>query len=259
MIDAPAPLTSWTRTLNEDDACTLLDNAEPGTALADWEELGHRILPQAGLKRRQELVRIVRSDLLDHADGVVSDSAFLRLFRDGSPHRRRTLFQGRLLRHRPLVSAALDELVHPAVAEADRPLAREDAATIPGPAWDAFLLRLLRPGIPDEALKKTRSTLQGALRDAGCLEIVGSAAGRTTLVRHGRPDPVGFAWVLAHELVESGQSEASASWGLHRSFAARLFATEPGYAATCIEAGVQAELLRRDHLMAEPLLRPGAL
>jgi hypothetical protein len=258
VTEGAGPLTSWTRTLNEDDACVLLDLARPGLALDDWTELGHRLLPQAGLARRREQIRMVRGDLLDHDDDAILDSAFLRLFQDGAPHRRRTLLLGRLLRRRPFVEAALDDLVHPALTEADRPLAPEDADLIPAAAWTSFLHRRLRPGIPDEALRKTRTTLQGALRDVGVLEITGNTT-RTTRVRHGRPDPLGFAWLLAWELVDGALSEVDQSWALNRSFAARLFAAEASYAAICIDAGAHEGLLRSGHLMGRPLVHPGSL
>jgi hypothetical protein len=258
VTEGDGPLTSWTRTLNEDDACVLLDLARPGLTLDDWTEQGHRLLPQAGLARRREQIRIVQRDLLDHDGEAVIDSAFLRLFQDGAHHRRRTLLLGRLLRQRPFVDVALDDLIHPALAEADRPLAPEDADLVPAAAWTSFLLRHLRPGIPDEALRKTRTTVQGALRDVGVLEITGNTS-RTTRVRHGRPDPLGFAWLLARELVDSALSEVDQSWALHRSFAARLFATEAGYAASCIDAGMHEGLLRSGHLMGRPLVHPGML
>ena len=83
-----ASLTSWTRTLNEEDALALLDSAHPGTEVAAWEELGDGLLPQASPIRRRELVRMVREELLDHHEGVIVDSAWLHLLKDGSPHRR---------------------------------------------------------------------------------------------------------------------------------------------------------------------------
>ena len=135
--DSPR-LTSWTRTLNEEDAMVLLDGARPGMALAQWKELGHGMLPQAGRGRRGETIRIVRNELLDHDGDAIVGTAFLHLFQDGSPHRRRGLLYGRLLYGRPLAHRALDQLVLPAIARADEPLAPHDAAWIPPEAWHAF-------------------------------------------------------------------------------------------------------------------------
>lgn len=247
-------LTSWTRTLNEDDALTLVEAAQGGTSLADWGELADRLLPQAGAPRRRELIRMVRDELLDIRDGAIVASAWLRLFQDGSPHRRLGLLYGRLWRNRPMVLRALDELVLPALALADRPLAPHDSDVVAPEAWDRLIRTSLRPDVPSEAFAKTRSTLQGALRAVGVLEISGNQA-RTCRVRHGRPDPLAFAWVVAHELRDRGES--SEGWAARESFAARLFAPRPDYATTCLDAGVDAGLLRRGHLMAQTRLDPG--
>lgn len=247
-------LTSWTRTLNQEDALTLLDAAHPGTPVAEWAEVADRILPQASPARRRELIRIVREELLDSRDGVVVASAWLRLFQDGSPHRRLGLLYGRLSRNRPLVLRALDELVHPALEVLDRPLAPHGAELLEAEVWERFLRSVLRPDVPHEAFVKTRSTLQGALRDLGVLEISGNR-GRTLRVRHGRPEPRAFAWVVARELLDKG--EESEAWATRGSFAARVFAATADYAATCIDAGVAAGLLRRGYLMGQSRIQLG--
>ena len=38
-------LTSWTRTLNEEEAAFLLDEARPGERTVPWAERAHRSLP----------------------------------------------------------------------------------------------------------------------------------------------------------------------------------------------------------------------
>jgi hypothetical protein len=252
--EASESLTSWTRTLNEEDALTLLDNAHGGMSVADWADLADRLLPQASAARRRELIRMVREELLDVRNDAVVASAWLRLFQDGNPHRRLGLLYGRLWRNRPLVQRALDELVHPALERADRPLAQYDADLIDADTWDRFVRQSLRPDVPPEAFAKSRSTVQGALRVVGVLEISGSHA-RTCRVRRGRPDPLAFAWVVARELLD--RHEASEPWATRESFAARLFAPSSDYAATCIDAGVVAGLLRRSHLMAQTRLSAG--
>jgi len=249
-----ATLTSWTRTLNEDDALTLVDNAFAGMSIDAWTELADRLLPQAGAARRRELIRMVRDELLDVRDDAVVASAWLRLFQDGNPHRRVGLLYGRLWWNRPLVLRALDELVHPALERADRPLPPYDADLIEPDVWDRFVRAALRPDVPSEAFAKTRSTVRGALRSVGVLEISGNH-GRTCRVQHGRPDPLAFAWVVARELID--RPEQSEPWAARKSFAARLFAPRADYAATCLDAGVAAGLLRRGHLMAQSRLYAG--
>ncbi len=249
-------LTSWTRTLNEDDAQTLLDAARPGLEIEAWRELGHAVLPQPSRARRNDQLRLVRDRLLDHDDRVIQPSRFLDLFQQGSPLRRATLLHGRYLWHQPLVHRALDNLLVPAIERADRPLAPHDAAVIPSEDWDRALRAWLRSDIPVEALRKTRTTLQKALASAGVLAIEGNTT-RTTTARHGRPDPLGFAWLLAYQLHVQGLDEVDEPWAHRESFAARLFAPDVGYAATCIQAGIDAGLLRQGHLMGRARLHGG--
>jgi len=254
-MESPQFLTSWTRTLNEEDALALLDSAHPGTGVEAWTALGDQLLPQASSARRRELLRIVREELLDIADGVIVGSAWLRLLQEGSPHRRLGLLYGRLWKNRPLVLRALEELVHPALGRADRPLAPHDSDLIEADDWDRFLRATLPPDVPHEAFVKTRSTLQGALRVVGVLEVSATRE-RLTRVRRGRPDPLAFAWSVATELRQRG--DASESWGMRDSFAARLFAPRSDYAATCIDAGVSAGLIRRVLLLGQSQLQLGA-
>ncbi|MBN2195251.1 MAG: hypothetical protein JW751_20710 [Polyangiaceae bacterium] len=253
-LEAAEPLVSWTRTLNEEDAFSLLDAASPGVSVQEWVELGHRLLPQASHARRRELIHIVRDELLDSREGVIVGSAWLRLLQEGSPHRRLGLLYGRLWQRRPLVLRALDELVHPRLERTGRPLAPLGADLIEGDDWDRFLRDCLRPEVPSEAFAKTRTTLQGALRAVGVIEITDTRE-RIYRVCHGRPDPLAFAWVVADEL--RGRGEASEAWALRSSFAARLFAPGPDYAAVCLDAGVSARLLYRSHLVGQAELHLG--
>ena len=250
------PLPTWTRTLNLEDAMELLDAASPGLPVEEWRELGHAILPQASRARRQELVRIVERDLLDHEEGVVRDTVYLNLFQAGSPHERRTLLLGRLLQHRPLVPPALENLIHPALARMDEPLAPYDAALLPEEAWDALLRAVLPEGTRSEAFKKTRQTLQRFLAEAGVLLIEGNST-RTIRVQRARPASVPFGWLLAQELRQTSRTEASMPWALQQSFAARLFAPEVHYARSCVDNAVSAGVLERGYLMGEARLHPG--
>lgn len=250
------PLPTWTRTLNEDDAKELLDAASPGLPLEEWRELSHSILPQAGRARRQELVRIVERDLLDHDGEVIRDSVFLDLFQNGSPHERSTLLFGRLLPNRPLVPVALEALVHPALERADEPLAALDAALISEDAWNELLRAVLPPDTGTEAFKKTRQTLQRYLAGAGVILIEGNTT-RTTTAQHSRPAPIPFGWLLAHEMRLNARTEAPLSWAMRESFAAQLFAPDPFYAQTCIDTAVAAGVLERGYLLGDTRLHPG--
>jgi hypothetical protein len=256
-MSSPAPLPSWTRTLSQAEALELLDLAQPGLAVAEWARVGHERLPQASFVRRRELIRMVRDELLDHDGETIVESAYGRLLREGSPHRRHTLLWVRLLARRPLIGPALDALVLPALARVAAPLAPDDADLIPAAAWDQWLRSVLHPEIPPESFKKTRSTLQAALAEVGVLRFCDGRA-RQTRARHAEPDAVGWAWALAAELA-GPTVEISDAQALRSAFPARLFATRAEYAAACVEAGLSAGLLRRSYLAGSPRLLLGAL
>lgn len=251
----PPRLPTWTRTLNERDACELLDLAEPGMALADWRARGHERLPQASRERRQELVREVERDLLDH-DGInIVPSTFLHHFHVEGPHHRQGLFIGRLLFGRDGVREVLSDLIHPALARAEEPLAIPDDARIDARTWEHYLQDHLPLGTRPPARAKTRQTIQRHLAIAGVLDL---AATPDTHARRGRPAPIAFAWLVAHEMRISGRAEAPMGWAMRESFAARLFASEEAYARSCIDAGVATDLLVSGYLAGHPRLHPGA-
>ncbi len=249
-------LTSWTRTLNPDDALLLLELAQPGLSLDDWAAQAHDRLPQAGRPRRTELIRLTRERLLDVDGERVADTAYLRMIHDGTPARRDTLLHGRALFDHPWIAVALDEIVHPQLEAADRPLAPRDVDRVTDGAWAALLDRHLKPGTGPQSVDKTRSQIQRNLARLGVLELRGNTA-RDTYVRRGQPDAVAFAWLVAHELRVANLPECDAAWAARQSRAARLFAVPPLTADTCIEAGVRAGVLRSGFLAGRPRLHPG--
>lgn len=245
-------LVSWTRTLNEEDAIALLLAAHPGQALASWKTHGHESLPQAKRGRRLETLRIVRESLLDLDGEVIADTAWLRLFRDGSPERRHNLLYGRYCSRRPWILRAVDELILPALARADEPLAPEDADVIPNEVWEDFFDRNLRETTPAQAAQKTRWHVPKNLARLGVLTIEGRPG--TTRVCHGEPDPIAFGWLVAHELRLEGRAEALVSWAATASVAARIFAARRAYAEHCVEIAVSAGLLTPGCLAGIPRL-----
>jgi len=247
-------LKSWTRTLNEDDAMMLLETSTPGTGREAWTEHGHAVLPQASRPRRRETLRIVADKLLDWRDDEVADTAFLRLFQAGTSYRRRTLFYGRLLARESWILRALAELVHPHLERTREPLAPPDVDLVPDEDWRAFIRR--HADIPDSAFAKTRSTIHKNLAHLGVLRVEGSST-RTTRVQHAEPDPVGFGWLLAHDLTTTGRSEAGQSWARVDALPSKLFAVRPEYADRCIDLAVEEGLLRRGFLAGMARLHVG--
>lgn len=254
--DRPIRLTSWTRTLNENNALALLDNATPGMPLSEWEELAHLGLPQARRERRRELVHIVREELLDHDGRYILPSTFLRLLQNGTPWRRLCLLYGRRLFHMPLAARTLQALLLPALERLDEPLAPDQAGHLHQEDWEQFLHDTLLPETGPQAFDKTRSTLQRHFARLHVLEITGRGR-RTTLVQHSEPDPIAFCWLVAHELHSTGQLEVEQSWVMRQAFASQVFAVRPAYALACLQAGIQEGLLVRGYLAGVERLHPG--
>ena len=251
-------LTSWTRTLNEEEAGLLLDEAQPGQPVADWVERAHDLLPQGSRPRRRELIRLVRDQLLDVVDDHVADSVFLRLFHEGSPGRRAALLHGRRLLDNAWIERALTDVVYPQLAEAEEALAPRDADLVPDGRWDAFLDAHLKSGTGLESVRKTRSEVMRNLARLGVIEIRGNTA-REAHVRRGQPDGVALAWLLAFELQRANRTEADVRWAVHQSRATRLFATTDAWAERGIDEGARAGLLTRGFLAGQPRLHVGAL
>jgi len=247
---------TWTEMVTEQDALAALDLARPGLDLGEWQRQAHEYLDQPQQRRRQKVIRLVRERLLDHDGGQILDSAFLRLLRGGSPHLRAGLVHGRICFAQPLVASALDALVHPALARREAPLALQDAGLIRHEAWEQWLRGCLPADTGASAFDKTRSNVQKALANVGVLDLQANTRRRIRAQR-GRPHPLAFCWLLGHELVTGGRTEAPEAWALGQSFAARLFAPLPAYAATCLEAGIGAGLLRRGYLAGSARLHPG--
>jgi hypothetical protein len=153
------------------------------------------------------------------------------------------------------VRAAIEGLIRPALVRAVAPLAPENSDHISPEDWDRWLLAQLRPGIPEEAFKKTRSTLQGAFLSSGVLRAEGHPA-RRFFVQQGEPDALAWSWTLGAEIGATG-TELDEAWALRASFAAGLFGTRVEYGQACIEAGIGAGLLRRSYLAGRPRLLLG--
>ena len=217
-------LGSWVRTLDqEEDAIALLRDTTPGQTVTDWQTRAHERLLQSSRACRGSTIRFVRESLLDIRDGVILPSAWLRLFHDGSPLRRQNLLYGHLHAHAPWILRAVDQLILPHLDRTDEPLAAHDANLITSAEWAAFFAENLVPTTGEASTKKTRSIVRQNLANLGILTIAPNTS-RETRVRHSEPDPLAFAWLLWHELVTSGRTEAPEMWASTFSIAARIFA-----------------------------------
>lgn len=244
-------LISWTRTLNEDDALLLLDEAQPGLSLEQWTDRGHDILPQPSRDRRTELIRLVREKLLDWTpQGTVADTRWLGILRASAPGPRRHLLHGRFLFDAPWILRVQATLIGPHLEAAEAPLAERDADLIKHATWVSFVEENALPNTGPESLKKTRSVV---LRNLARLDVISPEGerGEDARVRRGKPDPLAFGWLLAFELRTKGVGECSLGWAAHHSRPATLFRPEPAYAERCVNAALAAGLLRRSFIAGE--------
>ena len=254
VTDSSPWLTSWTRTLNEEDALVLLGAASPGDTLASWTEEGHRVLPQPSRPRRTEMIRMVRKHLLDLTpDDRIADTRYLELIRTGHARLRLDLMWGRYLFGHPWIDRALRELVHPALEASDELLAAEDADVIDEASWETFVARQLKPGTGPAAVRKSRSQVIRGLGHLGV--VVHDAEAGCHRARHAEPEKLAFGWLVARELEVTG--EMSEHRAARTSKAARLYATTPAYAEQCLAESVDAGLLKRGHLVGQAQLYPG--
>lgn len=251
-----AHLTSWTRTLNEDDALLLLEEAEPGLAIDAWVEIGHAHLPQAGRDRRTELIRLVRERLLDVDGEAIADTRWHALMRRASPGARRALLHGRYLFDHPWILRVNDALIGPRLDASEVPLAPRDADRIDHEEWCAFVREVAQPGTGLESLKKTRSVLLRNLERLGVITREGSR-GEHARVQRGTPDERAFGWLLGHEIRTRQLGEGSLSWAIARSRAALLFRPSLAYAERCVDEALAAGLLRQSYIAGESRLLDG--
>ena len=256
------PLTSWTRTLNEDDALLLLEAAQPGERLDDWVERAHALLPQPSRPRRTETIRMVRRSLLDltsdAADPCVADTRYLQLIRQGAARLRLDLLYGRYLFENAWIDRALTELIHPALANSEEPLAPDDVAVISDEAWAGFVARHLKPGTGRSSITKTRSHLVTNLTRLGVLRVE-SVPGQETRAQRGEPARLAFGWLVGHEIRTHRLGEIAEHVAAARSQAARLFAPSAAYAEQSLAESIDAGLLRQGHLVGQARIYEGAL
>lgn len=181
-------MRSWTRTLNLDDAHTLLALTRPGDEEVAWVARAHEALAHQSPPRRRELVRMVREELLDWEDGCVAPGLFLTHYAAAGASGQVELLDVQWALTHPLPLVAVAELVEPALACAEPaiPLARVDALV-----EDRLTTR------STASLRKTRTVLVGALEGVGALDTRGTGQHRTLVARRGCPGPEARAYLVA--------------------------------------------------------------
>jgi len=238
LTDVALPLRSWTRNVPAEEALALLDLAVAGHTREDWESAAEAALDHGDPAYRRTLARLVGRMFLDVDDGLILDSTFLRLIKDGPDRRRSDLLAVRYA------------LAHIWPLEAARRLVR--ARLRPGGEcdvdiadWDELVDKLIETDASPASRRKTRSTVIGALVSLGVAERSAAATGPVRL-REGRPDPLAFAWAVTEQLSGELSGGRPLAWVTTESDAAMLFGVTADYAEACLRAAIARGMLTRD-------------
>ena len=181
-------MRSWTRTLNLDDAHTLLALAVPGRGIEDWTAASHASLPRLSTPRRRELIRMVRDAYLSWEDGRVEPGLFLTHYTGAPASAQVELVSAQWALTHPLPLLAVERLVLPALAEQRPEIALRRVTQL--------VESVLKTASP-ASLVKSRTVLLGALEGVGALTTSGTGRHRRLFARHGRPLAETRAYLVA--------------------------------------------------------------
>lgn len=229
-------MKSWTRTLNLDDAHTLLALVEPGLSVETWAELCHRQLPELSVARRRELIRILRDGYLDLADGQIQLGLFLQSYRNAPAAAQIDLVHLQWALSHPLTLVAAEKLVAPALASGDPDIPLDD--------FELLVERRLETS-SSESLRKTRTVLLGAMEDIGILEARGSGQHRLLRAARGKPHPLAFGYLILRDLAERRLDGMMASEVPETSLGVRLTQCGASWARHCVEWNLERGILTR--------------
>lgn len=228
-------MNSWTRTLNIDDAHTLLALAAPGLSRDAWVARCHDALPELSVARRREVIRLLRDGFLEWRQGALSPDGFLAAYRDAPAMAQLDLLQVAWALSHPLPLVVAEQLVAPALA-ADAPAVALDDL-------DALVAEHLETS-SRESLRKTRTTVIGALEGVGALTSRGTGQHRSLHPHRGEPHPVAYAFLVQRDLASRGALSMMRAEAVQTSLPCRLTCCTEAHAEACLEAAVDAGLLR---------------
>ena len=228
-------MKSWTRTLNLDDAHSLLALAQPGLAYDDWAKACHRALPELSMPRRRELIRIVRDGFLEFKkDDRIAKGLFIRLYAETSADAQLDLVDAQWAMSHPLTLVAVEALVAPALKRTDRSVQLQ--------AVEGLVSRTTDTGSA-ESLRKTRTVLLGAMEGVGTLTTRGTGQHRSLWASRGTPNPLAFGYLVLRELAERGTDAMMASEVTDSSLPVRLTQCGRAHAEHCLAWSLRKGIL----------------
>lgn len=230
-------MKSWTRTLNLDDAHTLLALARPGLEVEAWASACEPQLPGLSQPRQRELVRILRDEFLEvDADNRILDGLFLRTYKAAPALAQIDLVHAQWALSHPISLVAVEKLVEPALLAGEPDLPLDDV--------EALVARHIDTTSP-ESRRKTRTVLLGALEGVGVLVTRGTGQHRSLRAARGRPHPITFGYLVRRDLEARGVDAMMASEVPDTSLASRLTLCGGGHARACLEWNLREGRLRR--------------
>jgi hypothetical protein len=245
---------SWTRTLNLDDAHTLLAEAKPGLKVDEWASLCYGLLPALSMARRRELIRILRDGYLDVTPAPEGDGdppqrilpgLFLRVYSRAPAVAQVDLVQLQWALSHPLSLIAAEALVAPALASGRLDIPLDDV--------EALVAEHLATGSA-ESKRKTRTVLLGALEGIGVLITRGTGQHRALRAAQGQPHPLAFGYLVLRDLEARSVDAMMASEVAETSLAARLTQCDRAWARHCVQWNLDQGVLvhRDDEIAAAP-------
>ena len=228
-------MKSWTRTLNLDDAHSLLALADPNTPQRDWVAACHQALPHLSVARRREVIRILRDGFLEWTDDQrIADALFLRTYSRSAATAQIDLVHHQWALSHDITLIAVQELVTPALRADDDAIRLEQVEDV--------VARHVQTDSA-ESLRKTRTVLLGAMECIGTIEARGTGQHRSLRGRRGSPHPVAFTYLVLRELDQRGADGMMTSEVRESSLPVRLTQCTRSHAESCIQWGLEAGLL----------------
>ncbi len=228
-------MKSWTRTLNLDDAHTLLAEAAPGIPLDDWTAACHAALPDLSLARRRELIRLLRDGFLEwNDDGTIEEGTFLRFYGNAPATAQIDLVNTQWALSHPITLQATRQVVEAALERDDTTVTLAEVESLVAKHLDTRSA---------ESLRKTRTVLLGALEGIGTLVTRGTGQHRQLRAARGCPHPLTFGYLAARDLSDRQLDAMMQSEVAESSLGVRLTQCTYEHAQFCTDWCLERQVL----------------
>lgn len=234
-------MKSWTRTLNLNDAHTVLALATPGLNQREWTEQCHLALPALSMPRRREIIRLLRDGFLEwDSENHILNSGFLAYYSGSAANDQLDLVRYQWALSHPLGLAFMERMFN-----AEAPL-------IPTHEVDQFVEAEIDSD-SKESLRKTRTVLLGALEGIGVLSPDTTGPKNHLKMLKASPRPKTFAYLIARALHANGAPSMRLAEAIESSLPIRISGCSSEYAADALrEASADGWLdVRGDDVLAD--------